>query len=93
MHGEIDLLDSHYVVIYLDALVVKAKDASMIKNKSLYLAIGITLEGKKEVLGMWLQETEGARFWLTVLTNLKKQRCPGLFLFSVLMDLRDFLKL
>ena len=76
-------LDSHYVVIYLDALVVKAKDASMIKNKSLYLAIGITLEGKKEVLGMWLQETEGARFWLSVLTNLKNRGVQDVFIFCV----------
>jgi putative transposase len=64
-------LDSVYAVVYLDALVVKVRDGHSVRNHACYLAIGVNLEGAREVLGMWFQKTEGAKFWLQVLSELK----------------------
>lgn len=66
-------LDSLYPIVYLDALVVKVKDSGQIKNKSVYLALGVNMDGEKELLGMWIQETEGAKFWLQVLNELNNR--------------------
>lgn len=66
-------LDKVYPVVYLDAIVVKIRDNGHVKNKSLYLAIGINIAGNKEVLGMWIAQTEGAKFWLSVVTELKNR--------------------
>ena len=66
-------LDEVYPIIYLDALFTKIRDDGQIKKKALYIALGITLEGKKEVLGLWLQHSEGAKFWMHVLTELKNR--------------------
>jgi putative transposase len=66
-------LDSIYPILYLDALVVKVRDNGQVKNKALYLAIGVTMEGNKEVLGMWISVNEGAKFWLSVVTELKNR--------------------
>jgi len=57
----------------MDALIVKVKDNGHIVNKALYLAIGVNMSGHKEVLGMWLAGTEGAKFWLTVITEIKNR--------------------
>lgn len=64
-------LDALYPVVYLDCIVLKIRQNKRVINKSLYLALGINLQGHKELLGMWLAETEGAKFWLSVLTELK----------------------
>jgi putative transposase len=64
-------LDPVYPVIWLDALVVKVRDGGVVRNKAAYIAIGLTLEGRKEVLGLWLEGNEGAKFWLRVLTELR----------------------
>lgn len=66
-------LDKLYAILYLDAIVVKVKDNGQVKNKALYLAIGVTMEGNKEVLGMWMSVNEGAKFWLSVVTELKNR--------------------
>ncbi|MBN2546967.1 MAG: IS256 family transposase [Spirochaetes bacterium] len=66
-------LSSIYPVVYFDALVVKVRSEGQIKNKSVYLALGINLEGQKEALGMWIEENEGAKFWLKVITELKNR--------------------
>ena len=66
-------LDSLYPVIYLDCLVVKVKSEKGIINKAVYLALGINVEGQKELLGMWISQNEGAKFWLNVLTELKNR--------------------
>jgi len=58
-------------IVYLDALVVRIREGGSVQRKSVYLAVGVGLEGRKEVLGMWLEQTEGARFWLKVITELK----------------------
>ena len=64
-------LDAVYPIVYLDCIVLKIRENKRVINKSMYLALGINLEGQKELLGLWLAETEGAKFWLSVLTELK----------------------
>ena len=64
-------LDELYPIVYLDALHVKMRDNGHVQNRAVYTAIAITLEGKKEVLGLWTSANEGAKFWLQVLTELQ----------------------
>lgn len=66
-------LEPLYPILYLDCIVLKIRHNQKVINKSLYLALGVNLEGHKELLGMWLAETEGAKFWLSVLTELKSR--------------------
>lgn len=66
-------LDTVYPIVYLDCIVLKVRQDSRVINKSVFLALGINLEGQKELLGMWLAENEGAKFWLNVLTELKNR--------------------
>ena len=66
-------LDEVYPIVYLDCLVIKVRQDNQIIRKSVYLALGINLSGHKELLGMWIAETEGAKFWLSVLTELQNR--------------------
>lgn len=66
-------LDAVYPIVYLDCIVLKIRQNNRVINKSMYLALGINMEGHKELLGMWLAEAEGAKFWLSVLTELKNR--------------------
>jgi transposase-like protein len=66
-------LDAVYPIIYLDCIVVKIRQDKQVTNKAIYLALGVNLEGHKELLGMWLSENEGAKFWLNVLTELQNR--------------------
>jgi len=66
-------LDALYPILYLDCIVVKIRQDKRVINKAVYLALGVTLEGRKELLGLWLSENEGAKFWLSVLTELKNR--------------------
>jgi transposase-like protein len=66
-------LETLYPVIILDALRVKIRDEGVVKNKAVYLALGITLAGTKDILGLWSEQTEGAKFWLKVMTELKNR--------------------
>ncbi|KEJ50678.1 transposase, Mutator family protein, partial [Escherichia coli 3-020-07_S3_C2] len=66
-------LDAVYPIVYLDCIVLKVRQDSRVINKSVFLALGINIEGQKELLGMWLAENEGAKFWLNVLTELKNR--------------------
>lgn len=66
-------LDRLYPILYLDALVVKVRDQGQVINKHAYLAIGVNTDGLKDVLGIWLEETEGAKFWLKVVTEIKNR--------------------
>ncbi len=66
-------LEAVYPILYLDALVIKIRDGQAIKNFSCYLAIGVNTDGERDVLGMWFQRSEGAKFWLQVLTELKQR--------------------
>jgi putative transposase len=66
-------LEAIYPIVYLDALFVSVRDAGTVRKKAVYLALGTTVEGQRDVLGLWVQDTEGARFWLNVLTELKNR--------------------
>jgi len=66
-------LDAVYPIVYLDCIVVKVRQDKQVINKAIYLALGINMEGQKELLGMWLSENEGAKFWLNVLTELQNR--------------------
>ena len=63
-------LDPVYPIIYLDCIVVKIRQDKRVINKAIYLALGVNMEGHKDLLGMWMSENEGAKFWLNVLTEL-----------------------
>ncbi len=76
-------LDALYPILYLDALQVKIKSEGRIANKAMYLAIGVNLQGTKEVLGMWASENEGAKFWLGVVTELKNRGVRDIFIACV----------
>lgn len=66
-------LDEVYPIVYFDCLVVKIRQDKRVIKKAIYLALGVGLDGQKELLGMWISETEGARFWLSILTELKNR--------------------
>jgi len=66
-------LDAVYPIVYLDCIVVKVRQDKQVINKAIYLALGVNVEGQKELLGMWLSENEGAKFWLGVLTELQNR--------------------
>ena len=66
-------LDAVYPIVYLDCIVLKVRQDSRVINKSVFLALGINIEGQKELLGMWLAENEGAKFRLNILTELKNR--------------------
>ena len=66
-------LDAIYPIVYLDCIVVKIRQDRQVINKAVYLALGVNLEGHKELLGLWLSENEGAKFWLNVLTELQNR--------------------
>jgi putative transposase len=66
-------LDQLYLVVYIDALVVKIRDSGVVQNKAVHLVVGIDVDGDKQVLGMWIAKTEGAKFWGSVLTELRNR--------------------
>ncbi len=66
-------LDAVYPIVYLDCIVVKVRQDKQVINKAIFLALGVNLEGHKELLGMWIAENEGAKFWLNVLTELQNR--------------------
>lgn len=66
-------LDKVYPIVYLDALVIKINENKHVINKAFYLVVGVNLDGQKELLGIWISQTEGAKFWLSVLTELKNR--------------------
>ncbi len=76
-------LDAVYPVIYLDCIHAKVRDAGSVRTKAIYLAIGINMEGHKEILGFWIAQTEGAKFWLSVVTELKNRGVQDIFIACV----------
>ncbi len=76
-------LEAIYPIVYLDALFVKVRDEGRVVKKAVYLALGITLDGEKELLGMWIARSEGAKFWLGVLTELKNRGVEDIFICCV----------
>jgi transposase-like protein len=77
-------LEAIYPIVYMDAMVFKIKDDNgFYKNRALHFAIGITLEGKKDLLGMWLTDNEGAKFWLSIVTELQNRGVEDILIASV----------
>ena len=66
-------LEDIYPIVFLDCMVLKIRDGGSVQRRALYLALGVTLDGDRDVLGMWFQETEGAKFWMQVLNDLKQR--------------------
>ncbi len=64
-------LEAVYLIVWMDGIVFKVRENSKVINKTIYLAVGLNRDGKKEVLGMWLGKNESSSFWLGVLTDLK----------------------
>ena len=73
-------LDALYPIVYMDCIHVKVRHNGAVRVKALYLAIGVNLKGMKEVLGLWMAQTEGAKFWLQVMTELKNRGVADLFI-------------
>lgn len=76
-------LDALYPIVYLDCIHVKSRDAGTVKVKAVYLALGIDLTGNKQLLGLWIAQTEGAKFWLQVVTELKNRGVQDIFIACV----------
>src|ERR1039457_1345036 len=76
-------LDEVYPILYMDALRVKVRDGGHVVNKAIYVAIGVNIEGKKEVLGLWAAQNEGAKFWLQVLTEIQNRGVKDIFIACV----------
>ena len=76
-------LDSVYPIVYFDALMGKVRDNGQVINKAIYLALGVNMDGQKEVLGMWISASEGAKFWLKILTEIKNRGVKDIFIACV----------
>jgi len=73
-------LSAIWPIVYLDALVIKVRDQGVVGNKSAYLAMGVDPDGTKQILGLWLEANEGAKFWLKVITELKNRGIEDIFI-------------
>jgi len=82
-------LDAMYPIVYFDALRLKIRDEGTVRNKAVYLALGIDATGRKDVLGLWIEQTEGAKFWLKVFNDLKQRGVTDI-LIAVVDGLRGF---
>ena len=82
-------LEPVYAIVYFDALRVKIRDEGLVRNKAVYLAIGITCAGDKEILGLWIEQTEGAKFWLKVMNEVKARGTEDLMI-AVVDGLQGF---
>jgi len=76
-------LDAVYPIVFLDCIVVKCRQDGKVSNVSVYLALGVTMDGHKELLGMWIAKNEGAKFWLGVITELKNRGVQDFFIACV----------
>jgi putative transposase len=76
-------LDALYPIVYLDCIHVKVRDAGTVRTKAVYLALGINMAGEKELLGIWIAQAEGAKFWLQVVTELKNRGVQDIFIACV----------
>ncbi|HDO52458.1 MAG TPA: IS256 family transposase [Rhizobiales bacterium] len=82
-------LDEVYPIIIFDALRVKIRDEGTVRNKAVYLALGFTIEGHKEILGLWIEQTEGAKFWLRVMNEIRNRGVNDVFI-AVVDGLKGF---
>ena len=82
-------LDAVYPVVFFDALRVKIRDDGLVRNKAVYVVLALTAEGEKEILGLWIEQTEGAKFWLKVMNDLKNRGVQDI-LIAVVDGLKGF---
>src|ERR687884_2083183 len=82
-------LEALYPLVFLDALRVKVRDEGTVRNKAVYVALGVRPDGTKEVLGLWIEQTEGAKFWLRVMTELRQRGVEDI-LIAVVDGLKGF---
>ena len=82
-------LDDVYAIVYFDAVRTKVREEGLVPNKAVYLGIGVTCAGRKEVLGLWIEQTEGARFWFAVMNELKARGLQAV-LIAVVDGLKGF---
>jgi putative transposase len=82
-------LEALYPLAFFDALRVKIRDEGTVRNKAVYLALGVRADGRKEILGLWIEQTEGAKFWLRVMTELKNRGVEDI-LIAVVDGLKGF---
>ena len=82
-------LEAVYPLIFFDALRVKIRDEGTVRNKAVYLALGVRADGRKEILGLWIEQTEGAKFWLRVMNELKNRGVEDV-LIAVVDGLKGF---
>jgi transposase-like protein len=76
-------LEAVYAIVYLDCIVLKVRQNKQVINKAIYVALGVDLEGRKQLLGLWIAETEGAKFWLSVLTELQNRGVEDILIVCV----------
>jgi transposase-like protein len=69
-----------FPIVFFDALRVKTRSEGVVSNKAVYLALGIAADGQRDVLGLWIGQTEGAKFWLKVFNELKTRGCKGILI-------------
>lgn len=82
-------LDSSYAIVFFDALRVKIRNEGLVSNRAVYLAIGVRCSGHKEILGLWIEQTEGAKFWLRVMSELRNRGVQDI-LIAVVDGLKGF---
>jgi transposase-like protein len=73
-------LERVYPVIFFEALRVKIRDEGAVRNKAVYLALGVLRDGTREILGLWVEQTEGAKFWMKVFSDLKSRGCQDILI-------------
>ncbi|WP_292588951.1 IS256 family transposase, partial [Mesotoga sp. UBA5557] len=76
-------LESAYAIVYMDAVFFKVVESNQVRKKALYIALGVSLNGHKDILGMWISETEGASYWLSILNELKNRGVEDVAIFSI----------
>ena len=82
-------LDLCYPLVFFDAIRVKVRDEGFVRNKAIYIALGVLPDGTKEILGIWIEQTEGAKFWLRVVNELKTRGAQDI-LIAVVDGLKGF---
>lgn len=82
-------LENLYPLVFFDALRVKIRDEGMVRNKAVYVALGVRIDGQKEILGLWIEQTEGAKFWLRVMNELKNRGIEDI-LIAIVDGLKGF---
>ena len=82
-------LEAMYPLVFFDALRVKIRDEGLVRNKAVYVALGVTPDGTKDILGLWIETSEGAKFWLRVMSELKNRGVEDI-LIAVVDGLKGF---